>query len=104
MKIPLSLFQEQYIPTIPDGQLYLTVTHSWKTLSIARSSAPDQVCGSARRVGYASSQPDALALYRLRVIYRYRSIMLPGLFVFQDGVFTLYGDAVDEGDENNELI
>ncbi len=104
MKIPLSLFQEQYIPTIPDGRPYLTVTHSWKTLPISRSSAPEQVCGSARRVGYTSSQPDALALYRLRVIYRYRSIMLPGLFAFQDGAFALYGDAVDEGNEGDELI
>jgi hypothetical protein len=104
MKIPLSLFQEQYIPTIPDERPYLTVTHSWKTLPISRSSAPEQICGSARRVGYTSSQPDALALYRLRVIYRYRSMMLPGLFVFRDGAFAVYGDAVDEGDENNELI
>jgi hypothetical protein len=99
MKIPLSLFQEQYIPIIPDGQPSLTVTHSWKTLPITRSSAPEQICGSARRVGYSSSQPDALALYRLRVIYRYRSIMLPGLFAFQDSAFVTYGDDVDEGDE-----
>jgi hypothetical protein len=99
MKIPLSLFQEQYIPVIPDGRSTLTVTHSWKTLPITRSSAPDEVCGSARRVGYSSSQPDALALYRLRAIYRYRSIMLPGLFAFQDGAFVAYRNDVDEGDE-----
>jgi len=25
--------------------------------------------------------------------------MLPGLFVFQDGAFAVYGNAVDEGEE-----
>jgi hypothetical protein len=100
MKIPMSLFQEKYIPIIPDGQLYLTVLHSWRTLPVTRSTDPQQILGSAQRVGYTGSQPDDLAIYRLRIIHRYRSVMLPGFFVFRDGVFVSYED----GHEIDELL
>ncbi len=92
MKLPVALLQEHYSPVVPDERSYLTAAHSWKTVLIHPRAEPDRMCGSAQRVGYTGGHAEALAIYRLRVLYRHRTVMLPGLFVFQEGVFANYGD------------
>ena len=77
MKLPVSLFQEHSVPLIPDGRPYLTAIHSCKTVLMSRSSEPEQPCDSAHRVGYTGDQVDALAIYRVRVRFRYGAVMLP---------------------------
>ncbi len=92
MKLPVALLQEDYSPVIPDERSYLTAVHSWKTMLIHTRSEPDRTCGYARRVGYTGGHAEARAIYRLRVLYRHRTVMLPGLFVLQEGFFANYGD------------
>jgi|GEM_PF-3267733 hypothetical protein len=92
MKLPISLLQEDYSPVIPDERAYLTAAHSWKTMLMNTRSEPDRTCGYARRVGYTGDHAEALTIYRLRVLYCHRAMMLPGLFVFQEGCFVRYGD------------
>lgn len=92
MNLPLSLIQEQYLPTIPDGQSYLTAKHSWRKILIHKRSMLDQPCGFALRIGYTGNQADAFAIYRLRVHVGSQRVMLPGLFVLQDGFFVTYGE------------
>jgi hypothetical protein len=102
MKMPLSLLQGRYVPLIPDGRSYLTATHSWKTVLISKSSEPEHTCGTAQRVGYTGNQEDALAIYRLRVHFRNRKLMLPGFFVFQEGIFVGYGDEQKQDEDLRE--
>jgi hypothetical protein len=92
MKLPVALLQERYSPVIPDERSYLTAAHSWKTMLIHTDAEPDRTCGSARRIGYTGDHAEALAIYRLRVLYRHRTVMLPGFFIFQEGFFANYGE------------
>ncbi len=92
MNLPVSLLQEQYFPVIPYGPFCLTPKHSWRKVLIHKRSTPDQSCGFALRVGYTGNQADAFTIYRLRVYVGSRTVMLPGLFVLQEGFFVTYGE------------
>ncbi len=61
-------------------------------ISIAAQLEPHEICGVARRIGYTSSSPDALALYRLKLYTPRPTTMetISGYFVLVHGVFREY--------------
>ena len=61
----MTLMQTTYVSLEPMRRA--TRNHSLSILPLATSSAPEAVCGKARRIGYGGSEKDSLALYRLKV-------------------------------------
>ncbi len=83
--------QYQYCPIIDDGIFELTRKHSWKHLPLVCTDAPGQPHGSALRIGYTGTQEMDLAIYRLKLRGAGdRALMLPFLYVLQDGIFIPY--------------
>lgn len=82
--------QQTYIPAIAIGRA--TLKHSWSRVPVATSSAPDQVCGEARRIGYTGKKESDLALYRLKIKPHNGSptMTLPSLYIIADGSFEEY--------------
>ena len=84
--------QHTYIPAITIKRA--TLKHSWNKLSVATLSAPKQVCGEARRIGYAGKDENDLALYRLKIRpgHGLSTVTLPGIYIIEDAVFQDYED------------
>lgn len=79
-----------YIPAIAITRA--TLKHSWSRVPVATTSAPNQVCGEARRIGYTGKKESDLALYRLKIKPHTGSptMTLPNLYVIDDGSFEEY--------------
>jgi hypothetical protein len=69
-----------------------TLRYSLRRLEIALLHAPEQVCGSAQRVGYTGNQLQDLAIYRLKVKGGddCSPVTMPGFYVIENGVFVEY--------------
>ena len=82
--------QYTYIPAIAIERA--TLKHSWSRLPVATLSAPDSICGEARRIGYTGKQDNDLALYRLKIkhAHHFPTMTLPGLYIIDQGRFLDY--------------
>jgi len=82
--------QQTYIPAIPVSRA--TLRHSWSKLPVALQHDPKNICGEARRIGYAGKQVDDLALYRLKIkpVSGLPTVTLPNIYVLKDGCFVEY--------------
>ena len=79
-----------YIPAV--AILQITARHTMGRVPIALADKPEYVCGMARRVGYTGTHDNDLAIYRLKVREHANgnAIMLPMLFVVDEGLFVDY--------------
>jgi hypothetical protein len=94
MQSPQQVLQSQiYLPAVVP--IVGTFKHSYRKVALARLETPNQLCGVAQRVGYTGTLATDLAIYRLKVRQSpdHRSVLLPGFFVFEEGVFRAYQDA-----------
>jgi len=82
--------QETYRPFVAIVQI--TALHTMGRVAIALADKPDCVCGMARRIGYTGMRDNDLAIYRLKVKEHANAnaIMLPTLFVVDEGLFVEY--------------
>jgi len=97
MKIPKQelegkkLMQGIYMPA--QDLIRATRGNSYARLVVVAVSAPDRICGQARRIGYVSRAVDALAMYRLKIEADFSSscsprlVTLPGCFVLEHRIF-----------------
>ena len=85
-----SIPRQSYIPILLDTSSSQELAPS-KT-PIATHSAPEQICGMARRIGYTASSRNAFALYRIKaqVDHKNSYVTLPSIFVLVDGIFLDY--------------
>ncbi|HTK05556.1 MAG TPA: hypothetical protein VL485_00150 [Ktedonobacteraceae bacterium] len=92
MKKPVMFLPQQnhYIPAIAIQQA--TLKHSSGRLAVATKTAPDQICGEARRVGYTGKTENDLALYRLKIKpgHGQPTTTLPGFYIINGGLFLDY--------------
>jgi len=81
---------ETYIPAVAIARI--TARHTMGRIPIALADKPECVCGMARRVGYTGTRENDLAIYRLKVKEHANAnaIMLPTLFVVDEGLFVEY--------------
>ena len=79
-----------YRPIVAIPQI--TALHTMGRIPIALVDKPDCVCGMARRVGYTGTHDNDLAIYRLKVREHENAnaVMLPTLFVVDEGLFVDY--------------
>jgi hypothetical protein len=66
---------------------------------IALQETPDQICGTAQRVGHVQVAGQRQALYRLkrkRMFASRKTATLPGFFLLVNGTFVLYSPADTE--------
>ena len=91
-----TLMQMTYRPARHLAQA--TRQHSYARLDVVSVTEPERMCGQAHRVGYVSNEPEALALYRLKIrraphaaLRRgsLTSLTLPGYFVLKEWHFAL---------------
>lgn len=82
--------QETYLPAMPITQI--TARHTMGRIAITSVDNPGSVCGMARRVGYTGTHDTDLAIYRLKIKEHSNAnaIMLPTLFVVDEGLFVDY--------------
>jgi hypothetical protein len=85
----LSACHQTYIPfaespLLEKGGLF-------RKLLVATTKTPDQVCGTAWRVGRVDRYQEEIAIYRLKIkaqlSNRLTTITLPGFFVLEQGEF-----------------
>jgi hypothetical protein len=81
---------QTYIPYI--AMMSATLRGSLRRLEVAAMSAPEQICGTAQRVGYTGNQLQDLAIYRLKVkgSNGCSQVTLPGFYVIENGAFVEY--------------
>jgi hypothetical protein len=86
----MPLRQATYVPAVSINQI--TAKHAMGKVFIALATAPDHICGIARRIGYTGNQDNDLAIYRLKVKIGQGSsvVTLPNLFVVEGGMFVDY--------------
>jgi hypothetical protein len=89
---PLLERQHIYIPAIAITRA--TLKHSWNKLPVATTTAPEQVCGEARRIGYTGKGENDLALYRLKIRpgHGLSTVTLPGIYIIENALFQDYED------------
>ncbi len=96
----VTLMQRTYRPARQLAQA--TRQHSYARLDVVTVTEPERICGQAHRVGYVSNEPEALALYRLKIrraphsaLKRgsLTSLTLPGYFVLQQQHFAMTLDS-----------
>jgi hypothetical protein len=89
---PLLERQHIYIPAIAITRA--TLKHSWNKLPVATTTAPEQICGEARRIGYTGKNENDLALYRLKIRpgHGLSTVTLPGLYIIENALFQDYED------------
>ncbi len=96
----VSVMQRTYRPARPLAQA--TRQHSSVRLEVVSVTEPERMCGQAHLVGYVSNEPEALAIYRLKIrraphvaLTRgsLTSLTLPGYFVLQQQHFALMLDS-----------
>jgi hypothetical protein len=82
--------QQTYIPAVAIRRA--TLKHSWSRLPVATLSAPQSICGEARRIGYTGKCDNDLALYRLKIKHAEHlpTMTLPGLYIIDQGCFLDY--------------
>jgi hypothetical protein len=63
---------------------------SFAKVPFTTTSAPETICGIARRIGYTGSQLEHHAIYRLKLYTDRRNIMdtLPGWYILENGKFS----------------
>ena len=88
-----------YVPAV--SILRATYRKSWNKIPVATMDAPDQICGTAQRVGYTGKLEYDLAIYRLKVRagQSFPVLTIPGFFVIEEGIFMDY----DQWLNNHEL-
>jgi hypothetical protein len=92
-----TLCQNTYLPEL--GQTSATRRHSYARLAVVEASKPDQACGIAVRIGYVSTEADALAMYRLKIrragqaAHSRAFITLTDIFVLEHHVFAVFSPA-----------
>jgi hypothetical protein len=71
---------------------HATLKHSWNKVPVATVTAPEQVCGEARRIGYTGKLANDSALYRLKIKQGkgLPTMTLPGLYIIENGMFQEY--------------
>lgn len=81
-----------YVPIIAITRA--TLKHSWSKIPVATAIVPDQICGEARRIGYAGKDENDLALYRLKIRpgRGLSTVTLPAIYIIEDGIFQDYED------------
>lgn len=96
----MTVMQSTYRPARHLAQA--TRQHSSVRLDVVNVTEPERVCGQAHRVGYVSNEPEALAVYRLKIrraphaaLKRgsLTSLTLPGYFVLHQQHFALMLDS-----------
>jgi hypothetical protein len=82
--------QHTYVPAIAITRA--TLKHSWGRIPVATVMAPEQVCGEAKRIGYAGKLDSDAAIYRLKIKQGQGlpTVTLPGLYVIENGMFQEY--------------
>ena len=89
--------QPVYVPAtvnMPSGPLLDLIR-----FPIALQETPDQICGTARRVGHAQIAGQRQVLYRLkrkRMFASRKTATLPGFFLLVNGIFVPYSPADTE--------
>jgi hypothetical protein len=81
-----------YVPIIAITRA--TLKHSWNKISVATATAPNHICGEARRIGYTGKDENDLALYRLKIRpgHGLSTVTLPAIYIIEDGIFQDYED------------
>ncbi len=102
-RVSTSPHSHVYMPAIPITRA--TMKHSWSKLPVTIKSAPETVCGEARRVGYTGTQPHDLALYRLKIKMGngIPTITLPSFYILDDGVFQDYEHWQREEEDDSQI-
>ena len=77
---------------MPDARQALTqFGHLKRAIPLVAHDTPDDVCGTAHRVGYTSIAEGQQALYRLKLCKAGRKgSTIPGFFTLANGVFVEY--------------
>ena len=80
---------------MPDARQALTqFGHLKRAIPLVAHDTPDDVCGTAHRVGYTSIAEGQQALYRLKLCkVGRRGALLPGFFLLVNGMFVQYEPA-----------
>jgi hypothetical protein len=88
--VVLSPQPHYYIPAVAIQRA--TLKHSANRLAVATDTAPGQICGEARRIGYTGKGENDLALYRLKIKpgQGQPTTTLPGLYIIEGGQFLDY--------------
>jgi hypothetical protein len=95
--------QPVYVPAtvnMPSGLLWDMIR-----FPIALEETPDQICGTARRVGQAQIGGRRQALYRLkrkRMFASRKTATLPGFFLLINGKFVQYSPVGSEEEQGNQ--
>ncbi len=90
-ELPTMATEQTYIAAAcPD---YLPFTQSLRKVPLATSDNPDHICGVAQRVVYTGTRASDRPLYRLKLktsLASFKTAVLPGFFVLEQGIFVPY--------------
>ena len=96
-EVPSLMRKEDVFQSLPRQQYVVAVTGERPNdvkpkIPVATTTAPQQRCGKAQRIGSTRTHGRIFPLYRIRIIVQDRRthITLPSLFVLVNGVFVDY--------------